>query len=124
MPLELRRTAREVLMATAQEMVRWQLVDPVGEVRAAAKKLAPRLDSVEGKAVGFRILWNNFDVFMQRFEELLRERKITGQVTSWNLNTTWTTDLALRSRNDKVVLPKQFDDFASGCDWAVIGLGG
>ncbi|MBI4308500.1 MAG: hypothetical protein HY684_06825 [Chloroflexi bacterium] len=29
---------------------------------------------MRGKAAGFRIQWSSFDVFMKRFEELLRER--------------------------------------------------
>ncbi len=106
------------------EQVLWHLMDPSGQTHAVRHKLSPRLDTVAGKTAGFRIQWSNFDVFMARFKELLLEREHPAGIHEWNLEKTWRTDVALRSRRDQVTLPKQFDAFASSCDWAVIGLAG
>lgn len=58
-----------------------EVLDPTMEGSKVRRTLAPLVDSVDDKIVGFRIFWSRFDLFMKRFEELLRERhRVKGMV--------------------------------------------
>ncbi len=90
-----------------------EVLDPTEEGPKGARLLAPRLEDVNGKTVGFRMQWTRFDVFMDRFEELFRERfapkevlRLTGMHSSYFTGT--------RARES--------DEFTSQLDWAVVGL--
>ncbi len=52
-----------------------EILDPVGFTEKAPKPLAPRLESLRGKTVGLLdIGFPNGNLFLDRVEELLRER--------------------------------------------------
>ena len=51
------------------------LLDPTSQGDVSAKFLAPRLDSLDGKVMGLlNITKNGSDIFLERVEELMRER--------------------------------------------------
>ena len=51
------------------------LLDPTSQSDAAEKFLAPRLDTFDGKVMGLLdITKNGSDIFLDRVEELMRER--------------------------------------------------
>lgn len=53
----------------------YSLLEPTSEGDAAAKFLAPRLESLDGKVMGLlNITKNGSDIFLARVEELMRER--------------------------------------------------
>lgn len=64
-------------------MERMEVLDPTMEGPKLRRKMVPLLDSVDGKNVGFRIFWSRFDIFMRRFEELLRERFRVGEIVKF-----------------------------------------
>ncbi len=57
-------------MTTAKML---ELVSPVAPPPDKRAKLAPPVDDLHGKSIGFRIQWNNFDLFMQHIEEKLQK---------------------------------------------------
>ena len=90
-----------------------EVMDPTEEGPKGARALAPRLEDLTGKTVGFRMQWTRFDVFMDRFEELFRERfeprdvrRLTGMHSSY-----FSGERA-----------KESDSFTSQIDWAIVGL--
>ena len=59
------------------------LLDPTSQGDATAKFLAPRLDSLDGKVMGLlNITKNGSDIFLERVEELMRERFDIAEVIS------------------------------------------
>jgi len=53
----------------------YTLLEPTSQGDAAAKFLAPRLESLDGKVMGLlNITKNGSDIFLERVEELMRER--------------------------------------------------
>ena len=60
-----------------------EVLDPTMEGPKVRTKLTARLVSVAGQNVGFRIFWNRFDIFIRRFEELLRERFPVGEIVRY-----------------------------------------
>ncbi len=61
----------------------YTLLDPTSQGDAAAKFLAPRLDSLDGKVMGLlNITKNGSDIFLGRVEELMRERFDIAEVIS------------------------------------------
>ncbi|MFM9883344.1 MAG: hypothetical protein ACKVQT_09985 [Burkholderiales bacterium] len=59
------------------------VLDPTMEGPTIKRKMAPLVASIDGHNVGFRIFWNRFDIFMRRFEELLRERFQVGEIVKY-----------------------------------------
>lgn len=53
-----------------------EVISPVGTDNSKFTKLAPVLDSVEGKTAGFHdsMLWPSFGAFLDRLGELLEDR--------------------------------------------------
>ncbi len=60
-----------------------EVLDPTMEGPKVRRKLAPRVESVDGRNVGLRIFWSRFDIFMKRFEELLRKRYRIGEMVKY-----------------------------------------
>ena len=57
------------------------LLDPTSQGDVSAKFLAPRLDSLDGKVMGLLdITKNGSDIFLERIEELMRDRFDLGDV--------------------------------------------
>lgn len=90
-----------------------EVLDPTEEGPKEARTLAPRLEDLNGRTAGFRMQWTRFDVFMDRFEELFRERfaprevlRLTGMHSSY-------------FAGEKA---KESDAFSSQVDWAIVGL--
>ncbi|MBI4307782.1 MAG: hypothetical protein HY684_03140 [Chloroflexi bacterium] len=95
------------------------ILDPVAEPPKRSNKLAPLLEDVRGKAVGFRIQWSNFDVFCQRVEELLREQHQPSRVNRLDL----LMESGVRGRAaGTAAKPQELDEFAKKSDWAIVGL--
>ena len=101
-----------------------RMLSPVGKIPDQKHRLAPLLDDVRGKAAGFRIQWSSFDVFMKRFEELLRERHKPRSVHI--MDQRWESpDMARKGLRQSYTDPgwdREWDEFARNADWAVIGL--
>ncbi len=107
-----------------------KVLDPTMEGPKVRKKMAPLLDSVDGANVGFRIFWSRFDVFMRRFEELLRERFKVGEIVKYyghmgdvaGGKTDGVAEIMVGKHleeKDRQALVKEFYDKSR---WAVIGL--
>ena len=57
------------------------LLDPTSQGDVSAKFLAPRLDRLDGKVMGLLdITKNGSDIFLERIEELMRDRFDLGDV--------------------------------------------
>jgi ABC-type amino acid transport substrate-binding protein len=50
------------------------LFDPTAPNPAQMSELNRNVEDLRGKTIGFQIGWSSFEVFMDRIEELLRER--------------------------------------------------
>jgi len=63
-------------LTSAKEVIQqWELVNPAGVIKVMPIKMAPRINSLEGKTVGLK--WDmkpNGNIFLDRVAELLRER--------------------------------------------------
>lgn len=68
--------------ALAKEAVQqWELVNPAGVIKVTPIKMAPRIDSLEGKTIALK--WNskpNGNIFQDRVAELLKEKYPTAKV--------------------------------------------
>lgn len=107
-----------------------EVLDPTMEGPKVRRALAPLLDDVDGKNAGFRIFWSRFDIFMERFEELLREHYKVGELVKYYGHM---GDLA-GGRTDGVSEPmvgKHLDEterqalikeFYDKSQWAILGL--
>ena len=53
-----------------------KVVSPVAELPKGASKLAPSVDSLEGKTIGLddSALWKNFAPFLDRLGDIIQER--------------------------------------------------
>ncbi|MEK7872377.1 MAG: hypothetical protein AAB502_00800 [Chloroflexota bacterium] len=101
-----------------------RMKSPVASAPDTRNRLAPLVDDVHGKAAGFRVQWSSFDVFMKRFEELLRERKQPRSVHIMDQN--WESPAVikkgLKMNYADPGWAKEWDEFAKNADWAVVGL--
>ena len=100
-----------------------EFVDPVGEVSRERHALAPLLPTVEGKGVGIRIQWRSFKQFAGRFQEILTDRFSVPHVSIMDLEKPGGGQMYHSLRTDREVRQKEFDAFAEGIHWAVMGLG-
>lgn len=110
-------------MAQAARTAVIEFVDPVGEVRQERRALAPPLGTVDGKGVGIRIQWRSFKQFAQRFQDILTDRFTVPHVAVMDLEKPGGSKLYHALRTDKAVRQQEFDAFARGIQWAVLGLG-
>lgn len=115
-------------------MARVSILDPVAPYPTPGRALAPRLASVAGKTVGFRIDWWNFADFTDRIRELLEQRHgIAGAITLNEVGEKYgIADIfKTRGRSGRIgragreePIGRALDDFAGQVDWAVVGLAG
>lgn len=90
-----------------------ELLDPTMPVPARSRELAPRVDTPDGKTVGLRVRWTRFEVFMDRFEQLLQERyRPEGIIRLGQELTAYKAGKA----------SPRADEFFERADWAVLGL--
>ncbi len=109
-----------------------EVLDPTMEAPKVKRKLAPLLDDVHGKSVGFRILWGRFDVFMVRFEELLREHYNIAEVVKYygemgdltGAKTQGVSEPLIGKRLDEAERRELIKRFYDKSRWAVLGMGG
>ena len=101
-----------------------QILDPAGEVPSAKAALAPRVQGIAGTSVGFRVQWPSFDIFMERVEELLKERHGVRNVQTMYTGSDGTAagKVTIRGRSDAVSWNKAYDDFARKIEWGIFGL--
>ena len=101
-----------------------EILDPVGDVPAGGRQLAPLLENVGGTRVGFRVQWPSFDIFMERVGELLKG--LYGVKTIDMLYTgsdgTAAGKVSIRGRSDAVSWDRTYDELAGKVDWAISGL--
>lgn len=68
--------------ASAKEAVQqWEMVNPAGVIKVTPIKMAPRIDSLEGKTIALK--WNqkpNGNLFLDRIAELLKEKYPTSKI--------------------------------------------
>ena len=60
-----------------------EVLDPTMEGPKVNNKLAPLVDDINDKGVGLRIFWSRFDLFIKRFEELLRSRYRVSEMVKY-----------------------------------------
>ena len=68
-------------MATAQQVMDWELLVPEGAVIQEPLKLAPRITSLEGKTIGLR--WNgkpNGEILLNKVADLLKAKVPTAKI--------------------------------------------
>lgn len=90
-----------------------ELLDPTMPGPTAARDLAPRVETVNGKTVGLRVRWTRYEVFMDRFEELLQERYEPEAIVRLGQE--------LTAYKAGKASPRA-DEFFERADWAVLGL--
>ncbi len=54
-------------------MAKIELLDPTGVMPKLDKTDTPTLDTIDGKRIGFRVDWANFDVFCDEVDAHLKE---------------------------------------------------
>lgn len=107
-----------------------EVLDPTMEGPKVRRELAPLLSDVNGKNVGFRIFWSRFDVFMEWFEELLRERHSVGEVVRYyghmgdlvGAKTDGASEVMLGKNIDEAERRRLVKEFYDKSQWAVLGL--
>ena len=101
-----------------------QIMNPVGEFSGGGKKIAPRIATVAGSSVGFRVQWPSFDIFMNRMDELLTQDHGVKNVTTMFTGSDGTAagKVTIRGRADAVSWAKAYDDLAAKIDWGIFGL--
>lgn len=101
-----------------------QILNPVGVPPREGRKPAPRIGSVMGSSVGFRVQWPSFDIFMARIGELLKERYDVKDVHYLYTGSDGTAaaKVSIRGRSDVQTWNKYYDDFAARTQWGIFGL--
>lgn len=107
-----------------------EVLDPTMEAPKTRRKLTPPLDSLEGKNVGFRIFWSRFDIFMRRFEELLRARHQVGEVVKYyghmgdvaGAKTDGASEIMVGKHLEEAERRDRVKEFHDKSHWAVLGL--
>lgn len=105
-------------------------LDPTMEGPKVRRKLAPLLDDVDQKNVGFRIYWSRFDIFMERFEELLREHYSVGELVKYyghmgdltGAKTQGVSEPMVGKSLDETERKRLIKEFYDKSQWAVLGL--
>lgn len=91
-----------------------KVLNPVAEHWSSGQRfLAPRLDSLEGKRIGF--LDNNYhnaDVFLTRIEALIKASYKTSQTFSMKKEFKWSA-----------AAPQLLDEMSSKAEAVVVGVG-
>ena len=64
-------------------MAKIELLDPTGVIPETKGAEAPRLDTMDGKRIGFRVDWRNYDVFCDEADRHLREAYELQDVTHY-----------------------------------------
>ena len=110
------------------------MLSPVAPPPKADRPLAPRLTSVDGKTVGYRIDWWNFEDFVERIQELLEQHaKPAGSRTLNKVAATYGVGDIFKTRDHagrtgragrEAQVQRAIDDFAGQVDWAIVGLAG
>lgn len=90
-----------------------EVMNPTMRPPRAAKGLAPRPETLNGKTAAFRVKWSRFEVFMDRFEELFRERFQPREIVKTNEEL---TRFVAKKGSGKS------EEFFSKADWAIMGL--
>lgn len=97
-------------------MAKIEFLDPTMSSSASAHELAPRVETVNGKTVGLRVQWTRFELFMDRFEELLQERYQPEGIVRISGKT------AGKLMDKAGMASPRAEEFFQKADWAVLGL--
>jgi hypothetical protein len=107
-----------------------EVLDPTMEAPKKRTKLAPLLQRVDDRNVGFRIFWSRFDIFMRRFEELLRQRHKVGEIVKYyghmgdiaGAKTDGAAEIMVGKHLDESERRALVKEFYDKSQWAVLGL--
>ena len=111
-------------------MTRVLVIDPVAPPPQDVKQAAPRTADLRGKVIGVRSYWPNFLVFVERLQELLRQRAGAAEVRIMSVEEERANRMHTRSRTSSTAMPSSVEDlapekyasFAQGIDTALCGL--
>ena len=103
---------------------RVQILNPVAEFSGAGRGLAPRLPTVSGSRVAFRVQWPSFDIFMNRLGERLKHAHGVREIHTMFTGSDGTAagKVTIRGRADAVSWARAYDDLARKSDWGIFGL--
>ena len=90
-----------------------QLLDPREKAPDRRHGLSPRVQTLEGKRIGFSLgTWRNYRVFVDHLERLMKERFPT-------ISTSRIESLYNTRKGEKL---REFEEFSKDCDVVVAGL--
>lgn len=75
------KKAKQLTARTKEKLQAWEIINPAGTTEIKTAKLAPRLDTLEGKTILLR--WNfkhNGNHYLDRISELLTEKVPSAKV--------------------------------------------
>ncbi len=98
-------------------MVDVLLYDPTADAPTQARPPNPKLPDLRGKVIGFQIGWSRFEMFMDRIEQLLREKSEVKDV----IRVPARSAAAHGGRQGEEA--RNWETFKSRVDCAVLGLG-
>lgn len=94
-------------------MAKIELLDPTGVMPTVSKTETPTLDTIDGKRIGFRVDWANFDIFCNEVDAHLKENYEPLEVKHYYPTSRSQTDAAGA---------KELSDFVDSVDAVAVGL--
>ena len=94
-------------------MAKIELLDPTGVMPKLEKTDTPTLDTIDGKRIGFRVDWANFDIFCDDVDAHLKENYEPLEVKHYTPT--------FRSQTDDAGA-KELAEFVESVDAVVVGL--
>ena len=95
-------------------MAKIELLDPTGVIPQTEGSVVHKLDTMDGKRIGFRVDWKNFDVFCDETDRLLRDDYEVMDVRHYHPK--GRTTAAEKEGTEEV------KEFAAGVDAVAVGL--
>lgn len=102
-------------------MARIELLSPVPTTALEAGRITPPLSNLQGRVLGLRIEWADFERFIDRIEERLFEVGEVGRTKRWDLVMDKGV-LGRASDSDVERRQREFEEFAEGTSAAIVGL--
>ena len=94
-------------------MAKIELLNPTGVMPRLEKTATPTLDTIDGKRIGFRVDWANFDVFCNEVDAQLKENYEPLEVKHYYPT--------MRSQTDSDGA-KELENFIDSVDAVAVGL--
>jgi hypothetical protein len=100
---------------------------PVPEASGSRGRLSARPSSLTEAIIGIRREWPNFELFGDLLARHLCAEGIVRRVKKWDINSEYFTDgasaIGRATEEELARRSRRFDEFASGIDAAVVGIG-